>query len=291
MAPATAAVDSAALKSLVAEAVRKEMHAALKKELLPALQTEVQKTCKESFASSFERNVLPAFQDGTTELFRQIQTSFGAGMDKLTAAVGQTEASTAGVHELRAEVSALSEKVGRLTSFMEHLVDATGRNSAVLAMIQKAGVSGGGSVSPMELLEEGKVAEALEAALELKDITAILQVLEEVPASVLTEKCSKILLLCLTQQLAVDLSEANPAEGLPVRLDWIKNLVMHTLFNSSQEGSEEGDAAQQYVAVVMQSVKEAIKATQERIQSSGDADKPEHKVAFTNLVMLGHIVK
>jgi len=273
----------------VAEAVRKELQVALKKELLPSLQSEVQRICQASFAASFEKNVVPSFQDGTTELFRQIQTSFAAGMEKLSATVGQAETSTVGVLELRSEVSALTDKVDRLTSFMEHLVDMTGRNSAVLGQLQTLGV-GAGVISPLELLEEGKVAEAVEAALELKDISAILRVLEEVSASVLTEKCGKILLLCLTQQLAVDLSESNPSEGLPVRLDWIKNLVMHTLFNA-REGEEGGEGAEQYVAIVMQSVKEAIKATQERIQSSGDADKPEHKVAITDLVMLSHIVK
>jgi|AntAceMinimDraft_12_1070368.scaffolds.fasta_scaffold50994_2 hypothetical protein len=143
----------------------------------------------------------------------------------------------------------------------------------------------------MELLEMGMIPQAVEAALEMKNMEALLSLLSEMTPALLTEKCSRVLLLCTTQQLAADLSTNEPTEGLTTRLDWIKNMVVHILFNSEKDENPDGKV-EEYVKIVMDSVKDCILSTSDRLQALAlESENPgEYKGALTDLKMLHHMV-
>jgi hypothetical protein len=60
----------------------------------------------------------------------------------------------------------------------------------------------------------------------MKDITETLTILSELTPSIVNNKCSNIIRLCIVQQLAADMSMNIPSEGIGKRIDWIKNLVL-----------------------------------------------------------------
>jgi len=289
------------LRNIVRDEVRKEVRdgmaklisGIIRKEVLPMVQPELQvavsKAASDQFSAAFENSIIPAFQGGVSEMFKQIQGSFDAGMQKLASA------NTAGAQEIardmKAQIAALHAKIQQVDSKLESLLQVQASHSAILSRVQMEDAPV--VANPLELLGEGKIAEAVEASLEMKDMDVILALLAEMTPAQLTDNCSKILILCMTQQLAVDLSDTDPAEGLSVRLDWIKNLVVHILFNS-KASEEDGDVTAQtaeYSAIVMNSVNESIVATQQRIQTAGDVDKAHNKAALTDLNMLSHFVK
>jgi hypothetical protein len=76
-----------------------------------------------------------------------------------------------------------------------------------------------------ELLSQGKIAEAIICALDNKNIDETVAVLAKLSPAVVNQKCSPLVRLCITQQLASDLSVNAPSEGIAKRLEWIKSLV------------------------------------------------------------------
>jgi hypothetical protein len=171
----------------------------------------------------------------------------------------------------------------------------------VLDKLQGQGATSAASVpaevnavrTPMQLLQAGEVSRAMEAALELKSIDELLELLREVKPQMVLEKCRKIVVLCTTQQLAVDLSTRSPPEGLDDRLDWIKNLVMHVVFDKSaaNDTSEKAEKERNYMAVVMSSVKEAIEATQAKLRKSAEDGEEIPASAMTDLNLLKNLVQ
>ena len=298
---AQSAVNGSGLNAELKEIIRKEIQEGIskslktfiKKEVLPVVQSEVEsnvmKICQSQFNLAFDKSIIPSFQSGVSEMFKQIQTSFDAGMARLA------NANTVGAQEIardiKQQISSLHEKIQLVDRKLDSLLEVQSSHSAILARLQKSGDEVARSVNPIELLEQGHVAEAVNAALELKDIDSVLNLLAEMTPALLTDNCSKISILCMTQQLAVDLSIHDPTEGLSARLDWIKNLVVHILFNSKAEDGVVDAQTDAYSTVVMNSVKDSIAATQARIHSTGEADKPENKAALTDLIMLSHFVK
>ena len=93
----------------------------------------------------------------------------------------------------------------------------------------------------------------------------------------------EVIVLCTTQQLAVDLAIRQPPEGLEVRLDWIKNLVSHVVFNKDSRGEDQSAEmvakVNAFMNTVMDSVKQAIEATKERL-------KKEHGRAVPSAAMM-----
>ena len=150
-----------------------------------------------------------------------------------------------------------------------------------------------GIADPFELLEKGDVSGALVATLDLKETDALLKLLKKVTPTVVIEKCKKSIVLCTTQQLAVDLAIRQPPEGLEDRLDWIKNLVSHVVFNKDSSGEDQSAEMQAkvnaFMNTVMSSVKQAIEATKERLQKEHGDTVPS--AVMTDLQLLGHIVQ
>jgi len=283
----------AEVRKEVRDGVAKVVSGILKKEVLPWVQPELESTIarvsQAQFSAAFEKSIIPSFQDSVAEMFKQIQSSFDEGMLKLASA------NTAGAQEIardmKQQLVSLHGKIQQVDSKLDSLLQVQAAHTAILNRVEVDVAPA--MADPMELLGEGKIAEAVEASLEMKDMDVLLALLAEMTPAQLTDNCSKILILCMTQQLAVDLSDRDPAEGLSTRLDWIKNLVVHILFNSKAAEDDSDVAAQtaEYSAIVMNSVDESIIATQQRIQTTGESDKPHNKAALTDLNMLSHFVK
>jgi hypothetical protein len=97
----------------------------------------------------------------------------------------------------------------------------------------------------MELLLQGKIGEAIRCALEEKDIDQTVALLSKLTAQQVNTNCSNIIRLCITQQLAADMSFNMPQEvtSVIVVLDnrcfivFFIDRVLLSVFNGSRISS------------------------------------------------------
>jgi enhancer of mRNA-decapping protein 4 len=204
------AVESELRRALEAKSFKDDVAAAIaqsvQSELLSVVAAKVKDTVRETvksslssaFRTSFESSLLPAFQAGTDRMFMQLQASFEQGLEGLVEQdrerAEETRATAQLVALLKDEVFALRAVV----SSLEARIAAGGAVGAAAAATAPQ--------DPLELLQRGMVEPALEAALEHKDTEVLVRVLGQLSPSQVTEKCSVLVLLCTTQQLAVDLA-------------------------------------------------------------------------------------
>ena len=93
---------------------------------------------------------------------------------------------------------------------------------------------------PVELLQAGNVLEAVECALEMRDISKLVTLLGFMTPTQLVINCNKLVQLCTAHQLAEDLTLRLPQEGISKRLEWLNSLIFGLLFSGggiSQDGS------------------------------------------------------
>jgi len=194
-------LEAKSFKDDVAAAIAQSVQAELLTVVAAKVKDTVRETVKSSLASafrtSFESSLLPAFQAGTDRMFMQLQASFEQGLEGLVEQdrerAEETRATAQLVALLKDEVSALRAVV----SSLEARLAAGGAGAAAApAAVQ----------DPIELLQRGMIEPALEAALEHKDTEVLVRVLGQLSPSQVTDKCSVLVLLCTTQQLAVDLA-------------------------------------------------------------------------------------
>lgn len=109
------------------------------------------------------------------------------------------------------------------------------------------------------------------------------------PAQV-NSKCSNLVRLCITQQLAADMSVNIPEEGIAKRVEWIKNLVLSLVSGPTTLGSD---------PTYDRSFKSTIQLVLESIQSAKQlifADNGEDNVAVpqsvgTDLQLLEFVIQ
>lgn len=253
-----------ALVTQLSTQLSSQLTEALSAELGQSVGTRVQNTVRDtvkggltsSFRTAFENTLLPAFQAGTDRMFAQVQGSFEVGMEGLAE---QSRGSEAVIASLHGEVMQLRATVSRLESQLNEIQASVASAAASHASSSSVGIAAV-HVDPMKLLDMGRVAEALEATLEQKDVTLLVTLLSRMASvSQLTDTCSRLHLLCATQQLAVDLAKNTPQEGLPRRLEWIKNLVMHLISAAPDE------EAAMHIKPVLTLVGESLNAAQARL--------------------------
>ena len=210
--------------------------------------------------------------------------------------------------EMSAELGDLNKALERMSSRIDLIADQ--EKDALTTMKHMAGILGdlkangihhaasaGGkaavkALTPAEMLAAGAVCDAVTAVLEMKSCDDLVELLQDLSPSVLIEHCKRIVVLCTTQQLAVDLSTRTPPEGLDVRLDWLKNLVMHVVFNKTTESNEiNARKERDYMRAVMESVQEAIETTQSRLQKAQNTGENVPSSAMTDLNLLKNIVQ
>lgn len=96
-------------------------------------------------------------------------------------------------------------------------------------------------------------------ALEDKDVSVTVSLLDRLTPAAVNSKCSNLVRLCITQQLAADMSVNIPEEGVAKRVEWIKNLVLSLVSGPSTAGSD---------ATYDRSFKSTIQMVLESIQSA-----------------------
>eukprot|EP01038_Epipyxis_sp_PR26KG_P009485 gene9485-12776_t len=188
----------------------------LKAELLPNLTQKLSEQLKDvikdsiktslssSFRLSFENSILPAFQVGTDKLFNQIQSGFEIGMNGL--AEENTKIARLNI------VKELKETVRNLENVIKSLSLEITKNG--IGMMNKSNSSI--DLIPKEdaftLLDKGLISEAILKALEDKDISITVSLLNRLTPAQVNAKCSSLARLCITQQLAADMSMNIPEE-------------------------------------------------------------------------------
>jgi len=228
-----------------------------------AIKTEIQNTVgnalkqslSKAFRKSFESSLLPAFQAGTDRMFAQISLSFDEGLDKL---MQQGEASQRALELPLQELRALREEVKLLRSELAELAleqkkERDLASYSVAAAAPREAFEG----DPEALLNEGRVGEAVELAVEIKSSDALVRLLQRLTPADVVDSCHSLCILCVAQQLASDfagtLEGFEPAEGLAKRMEWLKELLMAC-------DADEGDASlQQPRARIISSVLESLK--------------------------------
>jgi hypothetical protein len=110
------------------------------------------------------------------------------------------------------------------------------------------------------------MSESVEAALELKDVTVLTKLLALFTGGPvqLSQHCSGIVQLCTVQQLAAELAVQQPIEGVPVRLMWLKHLIMGLIFNPALTGLDE----KTQLVPVMSGVLTHLRAGEARLQTN-----------------------
>ena len=162
---------------------------------------------------------MPAFQAGTDRMFAQVQESFEIGMDGLIeqGKIAHQISSSSNM-DLRTQVNALRTAIINMdTKIVELSKRLSNDNTNTVVKVKD---------DPMTLLSEGKIADAIECALEDKSIDMLLKVLSKLDPIQVNQDCSGLLRLCTTQQLAADLAKSEPTEGINTRLDWLKSLLL-----------------------------------------------------------------
>ena len=314
-------IDGAAVGSGGADAKAllsdKKFVQALAKEINADLKKTVVETTKKCFQESFTKSLVPSFEAGVNSMCGEVQAGF-KGSQELVQELAKKGMPAPGVTKMEFEtmMKRLDDNLASMNTRMEAIEKQGAETRAsfktlsralentmddVLDKLQGQGATSAASVpaevnavrTPMQLLQAGEVSRAMEAALELKSIDELLELLREVKPQMVLEKCRKIVVLCTTQQLAVDLSTRSPPEGLDDRLDWIKNLVMHVVFDKSaaNDTSEKAEKERNYMAVVMSSVKEAIEATQAKLRKSAEDGEEIPASAMTDLNLLKNLVQ
>lgn len=234
-----------------------------------------------AFRAAFEDCLLPAFQAGVDRLFYQMNRAFEgglAGLQEQAAAAGAQAAQSN--QELRNQVSELQKSVQQLTERLE-------------AVSGRLGSSAEASPDPLRLLAEGRLVDAVEAALERKDVSQLSQLLVAIGDPSALTACPTLLKLCALQQLAADAATGGAAEGMATRLDWMKSLVMGVLFpaNGAKADSGSGDDVEQYIQTVFRSVHSSLEAVEQQHKAgTGTAEMLLTNAAFTDLRMLLTIV-
>ena len=197
---------------------------------------------------------------------------------------------------LTEEVKLLRETVGRLESSLASISGAVASMSDQLARSQlspPAVVEAPIREDAFTLLSRGLVSDAVVRVLEDKDIATTVALLDRLTPQQVNSECSHLERLCITQQLATDMSVNKPVEvstiiischvfcvllltipmmtdawmhglqGIEKRINWIKSLVVSLLLTS--KGGAARDAAEKQdphydshfkamVAVVLESI-------------------------------------
>ena len=157
----------------------------------------------------------------------QVQASFDQGMKGLVdQGRASRECSDECTIEMSREVAALRSTVSMLETKIDLLMN---RPSIVSAAVEVSPPL----PDPVELFKSGNILEAVECALELRDIVKLVTLLELMSPTQLVTNCNKLVQLCTAHQLAEDLASKLPLEGISKRLEWLNSLIFGLLFSGS----------------------------------------------------------
>ena len=101
-----------------------------------------------------------------------------------------------------------------------------------------------------------------------------MSLLDRVSAAQVNAKCSSLIRLCITQQLAADMSINLPQEGLGRRVEWIKSLVLSLLDRPPSEETD-SQAFQRNFKNMIQAVLDSIRTAYVLIQEKNSGENSE----------------
>ena len=118
--------------------------------------------------------------------------------------------------KLQAEVCMLRETVGRLEGTLATISDKVASMSDLLARssIPSSAVVEESKEDAFTLLSKGRISDAVVRVLEDKDIAITVSLLDRLTPHQVNIECSHLERLCITQQLATDMSVNKPVEVL-----------------------------------------------------------------------------
>jgi len=127
------------------------------------------------------------------------------------------------------------------------------------------------------------IADAVRSALELKDICETVSVLHQLTPQQINLNCSNLIRLCITQQLAADMSVNIPMEGIARRIEWIKYLVL-SLVRISDSEMERDLALSRNFKTMISAVLESIQAGKTLILNAQFDDGEENAIEIPQSV-------
>ena len=295
------AVEEVLRRDLWREEICSQIANGLKSELTSAIGDAVQEAIKEnlkesvkaylgrSFKTAFETTLVPAFQVGTAVLHSTLEGSMQESSQAINEMVTRDSIRDAKIDQLQGEILALKDLVNSM---------ATELSSIRTDQVSFGAPSGGQKerieyeTDPLALLGQGRVREAVECALEKKSVSILLEVLKGTDADCVLSCCNNLNVVCVIQQLALDFSLQDPDEGIAVRLDWLKELVMAVVSGDvSRKMSLDGDMSQspamstieESCTTILHGVYDCLKKVETRIAPTGSVR--------TDLRMLCSLVK
>lgn len=269
----------AELTMAIAEAVRE----GIKEQLKESVKTFLGK----SFKTAFETTLVPAFQVGTAVLHTKLEGNY----EQASRAISELNLHESNVilklDHMQTELATLRASVSSLTAEVTSLREQQAKQGYTMAAAGKVDYE----TDPLVLLGQGRLADAVECALECHDISILLQVLKGSSTDAVLGCCNKLVVVCVIQQLAFDFSNNDPEEGVPARLDWLKELVMAVVSGDvERKMSVDGDAqlvgeskVQKACSTILQGVFDCLKKVELRIAPTGSIR--------TDLRMLCSLVK
>lgn len=112
-------------------------------------------------------------------------------------------------------------------------------------------------------------------ALENKDVEVTVSVLSKLNHNDLKANCSNLVRLCITQQLAADMSVNMPSEGIAKRVEWIKNLVFSLVQLSANDIDSDPKLCKNWkamISTVLDSISTAKQLVVESQYDNGEDD-------------------
>mmetsp|Transcript_25868 Transcript_25868/g.48552 ORF Transcript_25868/g.48552 Transcript_25868/m.48552 type:complete len:1013 (-) Transcript_25868:208-3246(-) len=213
-----------------------QMSVDLRKELTPAISQVVRSsvsdnlkgTIIDTFRSTFETTIVPAYEAGSQEMFSQLRQAFSQGMDVMK------EEHKKVCEKNRIETAALRSDVVSLKNVVSSL-EARISNLTPGGLAPTSGQDDEYETDFKQLFHEGRIGAALEVAVESKVINNVLWVLKQQAQALggglhsLLEESSDLCVLCTAQQLSADLAAKEPEEGVKSRLECLKEIVMYLI--------------------------------------------------------------
>lgn len=235
----------------MSEQIVKELVPAISSKVRDSVRDTVRDSLKAqlpgAFRESFEAGMLPAFEAGAQAMFQQLQAAFVQGMQGVmqeglraqSAAAASTDKLEQEVRELRETVGRLEGSVVALSATVHSLTHSLASASA--QQLDPASVAEAPAQDAFSLLREvnkafighfesivvlkpfilcatlffslqGRISEAVVRVLEDKDIAVTVSLLELLTPAQVASSCSHLERLCITQQLAADMSVNIPLE-------------------------------------------------------------------------------
>ncbi|BDA40748.1 probable enhancer of mRNA-decapping protein 4 [Coccomyxa sp. Obi] len=226
------ACHAALAEALPRELAGPQLQGALEKALTAQLRAALPKPLQDSFRTTFQSTLIPAFEGACQTMFSQVQATFAGGLAEHLQAAGGANA---------AVVASLKESVGRVGAAADTLSSQVSEGQRRLVQLAEEAAAAGGArprlqaltVSQIEarvedptialkkLLQENKYEEAFGRVLDMADVSRVTWLCQQLDATQLLSQeplpLSQSVLLSLMQQLGSDLSK-----DTGIKLQWLK---------------------------------------------------------------------